>query len=257
MASSAKYTSGVDGSIALQSASGVYHGGWLYFSAFGQQLADVYVHMPATVHSALPSLSGLGEPGIQVRTYYGQGPTSAFADAPGYQLLLVAEPYVLGWNYQSFGIWDRNDGTYAEFGARSFGAHTSGSMIPTSGSASFKGKLAGFYVSPEGAGSTAVADVTVAADFSSRSLAFTSSATKLTRDLKTATAAPQLNMSGTLTYAPAENSFAGTLSNAAGTMSGTSRGHFYGPAAEELGGAFLLKSATTKETFNGAYGAKR
>jgi hypothetical protein len=40
-------------------------------------------------------------------------------------------------------------------------------------------------------------------------------------------------------------------------MSGTSNGQFYGPAAQELGGVFALKSATTVETFVGAYGAKR
>jgi hypothetical protein len=40
-------------------------------------------------------------------------------------------------------------------------------------------------------------------------------------------------------------------------MSGSSKGQFYGPAAQELGGAFSLKSPTTLETLTGAYGAKR
>jgi len=40
-------------------------------------------------------------------------------------------------------------------------------------------------------------------------------------------------------------------------MSGASSGQFYGPVAQELGGEFVLKSATTAETFVGAYGAKR
>ena len=45
--------------------------------------------------------------------------------------------------------------------------------------------------------------------------------------------------------------------NAAGTMSGASKGKFYGPKAEELGGVFVVKSPSTVETFTGAYGAKR
>jgi hypothetical protein len=40
-------------------------------------------------------------------------------------------------------------------------------------------------------------------------------------------------------------------------MSGRSNGQFYGPAAQELGGVFSLKSSTTMETLTGAYGAKR
>jgi hypothetical protein len=40
-------------------------------------------------------------------------------------------------------------------------------------------------------------------------------------------------------------------------MSGASKGQFYGPTAQELGGVFTLKSPTTAETFTGAFGGKR
>ena len=70
-------------------------------------------------------------------------------------------------------------------------------------------------------------------------------------------AAPQLDLSGTLSYGPGSARFSGTLANAGGTMSGASQGQFYGPAAQELGGVFGLKAATGVETFVGAYGAKR
>ena len=73
----------------------------------------------------------------------------------------------------------------------------------------------------------------------------------------TASAAPNLNLSGTLTYSPASNTFGGTLTNASGSMSGTSTGRYYGPAAQELGGVFTLKSPTSAEMFVGGYGAKR
>jgi hypothetical protein len=40
-------------------------------------------------------------------------------------------------------------------------------------------------------------------------------------------------------------------------MSGASKGQFYGPTAQELGGVFTLKSPTTAEMFTGAFGGKR
>jgi phage baseplate assembly protein gpV len=108
-----------------------------------------------------------------------------------------------------------------------------------------------------GQGSTAAADLTVNANFSTRSLGFASTGTATTRDFQTRTAAPNLNLNGTLTYAPGSNSFSGTLTNSGGTLSGSTKGQFYGPSAQELGGAFAVKSSTTVETFTGAYGAKR
>jgi len=171
---------------------------------------------------------------------------------------VVAHRAANGWRYQSFGVWnDSTNESYRTVAPLSFGGATPAGAVPPSGTASFTGKLAGFYVSPAGQGSVATADISVGANFSSRSLAFSSSNTILTRDFATAAAAPSLNLGGTLTYAPGSSTFAGTLTNAAGTMSGTSKGQFYGPAAEELGGAFAVKSPTTVETFTGAYGAKR
>ena len=131
------------------------------------------------------------------------------------------------------------------------------SAVPLSGRAMFTGKVGGLYVSPTGEGSIAAGDVTVNADFSARSLSFVSSNTITTRDVATATPAPNLNLSGTLSYAPGSGRFSGTLTSAGGTISGTSNGQFYGPKAEELGGVFVVRSATTVETFTGAYGAKR
>jgi hypothetical protein len=163
----------------------------------------------------------------------------------------------LGWSYQSFGLWDSYGVDGGSAGSRTFGAVTRASAVPTSGAASFTGKLAGLYVSPAGQGSMAAANVTLNADFSNRSLTFSSTGTQLTRNLSTATAAPNLDLRGTLAYSPATNRFTGTLTNAGGTMSGASTGRFYGPAAQELGGVFTVKAPAGVETFTGAYGAKR
>lgn len=181
-----------------------------------------------------------------------------FTDEPK-DVALVANPYQLGWDYQSFGAWSDTSFPSMSAKALSFGAPSPASAVPTAGSAEFLGKLAGMYVSPVGSGFAVGADVRVSADFSRRSLTLSSARTIATRGPQgvTSETVPQLNLSGTLTYAAASNTFSGTLANAGGTMTGTSKGQFYGPAAQELGGVFALKSGTSRETFVGAYGAKR
>lgn len=201
----------------------------------------------------------IGQPGIEVRQQENPSSTSQtpFTSLPGQNVAVIANPYVLGWEYQSFGVWNNQGSSTGAIRASTFGAPTPALAVPTSGSATFSGKLAGLYVSPAGQGAMAAADLNMNANFSTRSLTFSSSGTNTTHDAKTPTAAPNLNLNGTLTYAPGSNSFTGTLVNSSGTMSGSSNGRFYGPAAQELGGVFTVKSATSVETFIGAYGAKR
>ena len=167
---------------------------------------------------------------------------------------VVANPYRLGWSYQSFGAWDTAAGPgVAQFGAASFGAPTPASAVPAFGTAMFSGKLAGFHVSAQGERLLAAADLTVNVNFSARSLDLASTRTTVGAGV----AAPNLDLSGTLAYLPGSAVFAGTLSNAGGTMSGPSSGRFYGPAAEELGGVFSVQSPATAEAFTGGYGARR
>jgi hypothetical protein len=206
------------------------------------------------------TLAAIGQPGIDVAyaRFAQASPTNLpglFLDNGANGMALAANPYTLGWSYQSFGVWDRSDRNSVN--ATSFGAATPVGAVPTTGSATFTGKLGGFYLSPTGQGSTATAELTVNANFSSRSLSFASGGTTLTRDLNSVMPAPNLNLKGTLTYSPGSSSFSGTLTNAGATMSGSSSGRFYGPAAQELGGVLTVKSATSVETFVGAYGAKR
>ena len=210
---------------------------------------------------AYTDLAKVGYAGIdvgfdKVRNDYPQTPfTSVSASAVG----LIANPYAYGWDYQSFGIWNTEaaGGEHGYINPISYGVATPGSAVPLSGTATFAGRLAGQYVSPTGEGSLAAAQLSVNADFGARSLSFASNGTITTRDAATARAAPNLDLNGTLSYAAGSNAFSGTLTNSGATMSGSSHGQFYGPAAEELGGVFAVKSSTTVETFTGAYGAKR
>jgi hypothetical protein len=214
--------------------------------------------VPLYTYKDIPDLRQAGQPGIQVAVHSNTGPNTPFASVSTHHIGFVANPHVLGWDYQSFGIWDDSGFSgHGRSGGMAFGAATPGSAIPSTGAASFSGKLAGLYVSPAGIGSVATADLAVQANFSTRSLNFSSSGTITTRDLKTATPAPHLNLAGTLTYSAGGNLFSGTLTNSGGTMTGQSKGQFHGPAAQELGGIFTVQSKTTAETFAGAYGAKR
>lgn len=235
-------------------AYGQYPVGFRY-DAQGE-LASIGVFLE---HHRRGTLAALGQPGIDVRQQeilpsYSQSPFTAL---PAMNLGAFANPFVEGWEYQSFGVWTNQGIPGGGAQAISFGAPTPAAAVPLNGSASFSGKLAGLYVSPQGIGYTAVADMRVQADFAARSLSLSSSGTTITRDFAAAAAMPGLDVRGTLSYAPGSNGFSGAVGNAGGTMSGSSRGRFYGPAARELGGVLGMRSATTPETFSAAYGAKR
>jgi len=218
---------------------------------------DIYLHGDSA-NPTFPGQPGIEYPRANGGNYSGHDFSALLHDTVG----LVANPYALGWDYQSFGVWNRVEyGAPDAIGAESFGAVTPASAVPSSGYGYFTGKLAGMYVSPQGLASMAAGNVVVSADFSARSLTFATTDITTSQDLRTATLATNLNLSGTLTYSPVSNKFSGTLTNAngtfSGTLSGTTEGRFYGPAAQELGGVFAVKSPTTVETFTGAYGAKR
>lgn len=226
---------------------------------FGPSINDnVFLEVRDGQYHAFGNLASAGHPGIDVAlSTSGSSTTNPFVEGATGGMLVAANPYALGWEYQSFGIWNVEARITPDIHAVSFGAPTPFSGIPTLGTANFTGKLGGLYVSPAGQGAVALADVSVNADFGARTLGFSSTATTLTRDLAATTPAPDLDLSGTLTYASGSGRFSGALVNAGGTLSGPSSGSFYGPAAEELGGAFRLRSASGVETFTGAYGAKR
>ena len=119
------------------------------------------------------------------------------------------------------------------------------------------GKLGGLHVSPSGEGSIVLANTSVMVNFATGSLTLSTTATVTTRDVAATVAVPNLELSGTLSYSASSNTFTGTLANAGGTMTGTFTGRYYGLAARELGGVYVIRSSGTAETFIGAHGARR
>jgi hypothetical protein len=168
---------------------------------------------------------------------------------------IMANPINLGWEYQTFGVWESVGTDGRTFGAMSVG-NNAGTAIPGSGTATFTGYATGSYVSADGTGSTALAELTVGVNFDTRSLEFSTTNTQTSENWATFTAAPELNLAGTLTYVAGTNSFTGQVDSISSTnaLTGDSTGQFYGPKAEELGGVFFLQG-TGVETYAGAYGA--
>lgn len=174
---------------------------------------------------------------------------------------ILVDALALGWEYQTLGAWQTGLGTGSgTIGSISVGAPTPGAGIPTTGTAVFAGNVQGIHVDSAGAQYYVVGDVVVATDFAARamSLATTNTSTISIPGIVT-TPAPSLELSGSMTYAPATNSFAGAMSSAGG-MVGTTRGQFYGPNAEEVGGVFIVQTPAGQanpEYYQGAYGAVR
>jgi hypothetical protein len=167
---------------------------------------------------------------------------------------LNANPFFLGYNYQTFGVWVTGVGTGSgRFGTLSVGNITPGATMPFVGTARYLGELGGAYVAPDGTDFLAAANVQIDADFLARALDFQSSNTVLTRDLLTSTPASFLNLNGTLICCGGFSTFVGPVSTQSGSLNGEASGSFYGPNAEELGGSFHLRNGL--ETYVGSFGA--
>lgn len=167
----------------------------------------------------------------------------------------IARPEENGFEYQTYGAWVTydQDGSVTGGDGFSVGSPTEAAAIDTDGTATFEGTAAGIYVSDGGDDTdimTAKAHLDV--DFAGRSIDFKTSDSQL---VEIGEARPDLDMSGTLTYAPGTNGFNGGVSTAGGVMSGTASGSFYGPGAEEVGGSFSLEGAD--EYLRGGFGAVR
>jgi len=229
-----------------------------------QQMAEIEAElrkMPVDLFEAYygytpywATTSGYGSSlGTSPGTGYVRGDFSYDTNAAGTLASVQAHaPESLGHQYQSFGVWnERIDASRGQITIWSQGQPTPAQGIPASGSATFQGRLSGIYVAPSGVGGTAASDLKVSADFGARSLGFASSGTTVN-----GAAAPNLDLRGTLAYAPGQGRFSGSVANASGSLRGSTNGQFYGPRAEELGGVFAAAGAGA-ERFVGAYGAKR
>ena len=191
--------------------------------------------------------------------FYGLG---AAINAAEDKLVLYARSLELGWDYQTFGIWMTDDGMGSGIaGTFSLGALTPVSSIPTLGTATYLGATLGHYVDPAGTENLAFADVTATVDFGARSIGFNTTNTHQTAGLATISANDNLNLSGTLTYAPGLNQFSGPVTTVGGgvgnaPMTGTATGSFHGPAAEEIGGGFSARGAGVSG-YMGAFGGRK
>lgn len=160
--------------------------------------------------------------------------------------------------YTQYGDWSQcsancsaNGGTNSVNGVYVWGDATAPGNIPTMSTYTYNGNIEGNYLSAGGTksavsgtqGTTGVMAATV--NYATRSIAFSTSNSQFNAG---PVLAPNLDMSGTLTYAPGQNLFAGTVTSA--TMTGTASGRFYGPNAQEIGGIYSLSGGGA-----GHYGA--
>ena len=185
----------------------------------------------------------------------------AVVSANGQNYALAANPTRFGFEYQTFGTWVTGGGTGSgTYGFMSVGSQTSGSSVPTTGTATYAGVTGGRYSDSNGADYFTSSAMSATADFAARGLTFSTSGTAVTRDLLATSSAKNLNLSGSLTYSAGSALFSGNVSTTGvGTggsaLAGTATGRFYGPTAQEIGGTFAVQSGN--EFYGGAFGARR
>jgi hypothetical protein len=159
--------------------------------------------------------------------------------------------------WQTYGYWAVDNlaaGNHSgAFGSFSVGAATAGSSIPTVGTFTFRGDLLGDYIH-DGLISTRVgASVSLAVDFANRTAGFSSADWADSAGSVAGTA-----LHGTLSYGSGQNALSGQLTTANGALSGPAVAQFYGPAAQEVGGAFtLIQTNGGQERLVGGFGARR
>ena len=168
-------------------------------------------------------------------------------------------------SYMAYGYWtnDIHCGSpisclfSPEGGYFAFGVLTPGPAIPTTGQATYSGNFFGSFFTNT-TGTNVAGNLTASADFAQRTVG-----------LSTTNVSPSgYGFSGTLSYAAGINALSGPLSTTASDANGplatgTANAHFYGPNAEEIGGAFRMQravaspSGTQNNTYVGSFGAKR
>jgi hypothetical protein len=171
------------------------------------------------------------------------------------------DPYFVGWNYQSFGVWQTGPTTSGTFGAMSFGAPTPVGGLPTNVILIYNGLTAGVYVDATGRVFGTSASMSATVDFGpARSVAFSTSGTQVSTASGTTTLTPDLNLTGALNFS-GSNQFTGTVKtnpvDPTFKLSGTATGRFYGPAAQEIGGVYNLTGTGPLQSMGGAFGGKK
>jgi hypothetical protein len=209
------------------------------------------------------NLSGISISTPQSSVSYGPseiacGTFGACSAANATSSAVVMDPNDLGWNYQSFGVWQRSlAATTFQAGAISAGAVTPSVALPTGlTNALFTGRADGFFISDTGTLFTTRAEMSAITDFGSRNIQFSTTSTVLTdpSTLGLPISVPGLNLTGLWDYSLGTSQFSGDVAAVNG-MTGTASGRFYGPAAEEIGGVYSLTGGGA--TLLGGFGGKR
>jgi hypothetical protein len=170
---------------------------------------------------------------------------------------ILIDGRAVDWNYQTFGLWATTPtATTWVTGAISAGNPTPASAVPATGSATFTGLAAGFYVDTTGAISGTTANMTANADFTTRSIGFATSGTMVSPASGPTISNPGLDLAGNLTYVSGSNIFNGPIKTSDNTLSGTATGQFYGPNAQEIGGTYGLTGSGVSGML-GAFGGKQ
>lgn len=182
------------------------------------------------------------------------------SNGSGSEQAIFADPYVLGFNHQTFGVWGTGlvAGASGRYGAMSAGNRTNAASVPTAGNVTYRGVAGGIYT--DGAQSRYAADATFLVNFANRTIDFSTSNQTLTSLLTNITTPVGfLSINGRMTYSSGSVVFSGPLTANGQTsllpMSGSGSGTFYGPGANEIGGTFFLRGPST--TLVGGFGGKQ
>ena len=176
--------------------------------------------------------------------------------ADGTRYALMLDPVLSGWEYQSFGVWTTGAGTGSgTYGSASAGSPTPAGSVPTTGTATYFGYAGGRHVAADGSYYFTLANMQTSANFATRELNFQTNFTEQTANLFTSAPNANLDMSGSLSYAPGSNQFSGVISTTNG-MTGSATGRFYGPSAQEIGGTFSVTGPGV-QAYGGAFGGAR
>ncbi len=167
-------------------------------------------------------------------------------------------------SYMSFGQWVQPMSTSTLGGFFAFGNVTPGPAIPSTGSATYNGAFHATTIEGSLFGvltRTVDGSLTATADFVARRVSVSTSNG----------VDPRFNFGGVLTYATGSNALSGSFSApppspGTASYSGSAVARFFGPGAEELGGAFLLtrpnlicifSCAWVQDSYVGSFGARR
>ena len=179
------------------------------------------------------------------------------SNASGDSAFIGIDPFAVGWNYQSFGVWADGGSTSGTVGAISVGAPTPINATPPPGPATYTGAVSGFYVNSAGEVLGYGGQLSATVNFGTQQVAFSTNTTRVSNSSGGISFRSDLDLQGTLVYSPATNKFTGPVNTAGAALSGTASGRFYGPQYEEIGGVYTLRNGGTLESILGGFGGKR